>query len=119
MLGHEHVVFDANATEAGQVRTRLNGEDHVWDKCDRRKIRSRLADARLFVDIEAETMAGAMTERVAEATVAQQLTRRRIHCRCVDARLHYSDGRRLRVPDCIVYAPRLARGRTNRHGAGQ
>src|SRR5678815_431483 len=25
----------------------------------------------------------------------------------------------MRVPDCIVYAPHLPRGRTNRHGAGQ
>jgi hypothetical protein len=71
------------------------------------------------VNIEAKTMAGAVTEGIAEAAVAQQLTRRRIHCRCVDARLHGGHGRRMRVPDCIVYAPHLARGRTNRHGAGQ
>src|SRR5262245_10672845 len=117
VLGHEHVVFDADATEAGQIGTGFDGEDHVWGECDWRQIRSRLADARLFVHLEAETVAGAMTEGIAEAAAAQHLTRCRIHRRCVDAGLHRGDGRGLRVPDCIVYAPRLARGRTNRYGA--
>src|SRR5439155_16098597 len=117
--GHQHIVFDAYAAESWNVRARLNGEDHAGGEGNRRHIRARLADARLFVNVEAETVAGAVTERITKPAVTQQIARRRIYGRRVDSGFHGGNGRRVRIPDCVVHAPRLARGRTDRHRAGQ
>src|SRR5207302_7466990 len=84
-LGHQHIVFDAYAAESWNVRARLNGEDHAGGEGDRRHIRARLADARLFVNIEAESVAGAVTERITKPAAAQQIARRRIYGRRVDS----------------------------------
>src|ERR1044071_4663407 len=71
--GDQDIIFDADATEAGQVRTGFNGEHHAGRQADRRSVGAGLGDARLLVDIEAEAVARAVAECLAEPALPQQV----------------------------------------------
>src|SRR5437762_2115938 len=72
-LGHEHIVFDAHAAEAWQIRARFDGEHHAGgDGRVAALVGPAAADARIFVHLDAEAVAGAVPERVAEAAAFER-----------------------------------------------
>src|SRR5437762_5148790 len=121
-LGHEHIVFDPHTAPARQVGAGLDGEDHAGGHRFVRdfivELWTPLRDARVLVYFNPESVAGPMTERVAEASLGQ-----RVACGPIDLKprpvgrycLNGSIVRRQHRP---IHFPYAIVGRTNGNGPG-
>src|SRR6186713_3077307 len=81
---HEYIVLDTDAAEPGHVRAGLDGEDHTGFERDRLHVLSRLADPRILMDVQAETVSGAVPEVGTKTLRLEDPPGSRVHSR----RLH-------------------------------
>jgi hypothetical protein len=64
LVGHEHIVFNADAADAFNVNTRLDREHHARLKHQIRMSGEQAPDPRFFVDLQPEPVPRPMAEGV-------------------------------------------------------
>src|SRR6185295_13176936 len=114
-------VLDSNATPSGKICARLDGENHAGR--DRGVIRIDVGpaprDAWILVHFDSEPVAGPMSERLAEATAGEGLSRRAVDVETGSPRSHGRDRLVVRLQDGGVDVSGPPAGPTHGNGPGQ
>jgi hypothetical protein len=80
-VGHEHIVFNPDAAPIWKIRARLNREDHAGshELVSNINVGPPADDPGIFVDVDAQTVTGAVTEGVAHPGLREAIARSAIN----------------------------------------
>jgi hypothetical protein len=101
-LGYQYVVFDPYTTETRKVRAGFDRDDHARLQSNRRYVGTWSRNPRFLVNVQPQTMTGAMAEGLAQPSLLQNTPSSGIYCHGLDPWANGFDRRLLCVEDSGV-----------------